>query len=303
MRVPFFTLRLGLLAALLAGAACSSSTGENADSVSGGATDPIVGGRPASDFPESAIIDILSAGGQTVGACSGAVVAPRVVLTAGHCVADVAQWRVRAPFAGNQTSLAKVGITDYVNTGGTVNPDTLDVAVIVLDQAIELDEYPALSSSAVPDGTQMRLLGRIREQGGQVTNTFFVTNTPVAVRDAAGSGFPLHYLTVERIQPGDSGGPNILESSLNGKHVIAGVNSGGGGGTAILARVERMFDEIQQIIAQNGGTGAPGDPGDPGDPGPSCQGLCGGQSPAGCFCDAACAQFGDCCPDKASVCQ
>src|SRR5262249_50860008 len=33
-----------------------------------------------------------------------------------------------------------------------------------------------------------------------------------------------------------------------------------------------------------------------------CVGFCGGQSPAGCFCDAACVQFGDCCPGVQSVC-
>jgi hypothetical protein len=41
--------------------------------------------------------------------------------------------------------------------------------------------------------------------------------------------------------------------------------------------------------------------------GPSCRGdngalFCGSQSPDGCFCDAVCAQFGDCCPDKFEVC-
>ena len=30
--------------------------------------------------------------------------------------------------------------------------------------------------------------------------------------------------------------------------------------------------------------------------------ACGGQSPAGCYCDEACCGFGDCCPDAESVC-
>ncbi len=30
--------------------------------------------------------------------------------------------------------------------------------------------------------------------------------------------------------------------------------------------------------------------------------ACGSQSPDGCFCDAACANFGDCCPDKFELC-
>jgi hypothetical protein len=34
----------------------------------------------------------------------------------------------------------------------------------------------------------------------------------------------------------------------------------------------------------------------------SCQNRCGGQAPAGCFCDSACHDFGDCCGDKIPFC-
>ncbi len=36
--------------------------------------------------------------------------------------------------------------------------------------------------------------------------------------------------------------------------------------------------------------------------GPSCTGSCGGQSPDGCWCDDQCQNYGDCCADKAAVC-
>jgi len=35
----------------------------------------------------------------------------------------------------------------------------------------------------------------------------------------------------------------------------------------------------------------------------SCVGHCGGQAPAGCFCDAACISKGDCCADSCEVCE
>jgi hypothetical protein len=35
---------------------------------------------------------------------------------------------------------------------------------------------------------------------------------------------------------------------------------------------------------------------------PSCTGFCGGKAQTGCWCDATCADFGDCCPDKKQVC-
>ncbi|RMF76585.1 MAG: hypothetical protein D6738_01095 [Acidobacteria bacterium] len=34
----------------------------------------------------------------------------------------------------------------------------------------------------------------------------------------------------------------------------------------------------------------------------SCVGHCGTQAPGGCWCDSACSFYGDCCPDKTSVC-
>ncbi|MEM6292184.1 MAG: glycoside hydrolase family 75 protein [Myxococcota bacterium] len=34
----------------------------------------------------------------------------------------------------------------------------------------------------------------------------------------------------------------------------------------------------------------------------SCEGFCGGMSPAGCYCDADCLDSGDCCPDSELVC-
>lgn len=35
----------------------------------------------------------------------------------------------------------------------------------------------------------------------------------------------------------------------------------------------------------------------------TCQGFCGGQSSAGCYCDSLCSQYGDCCSDYTSWCQ
>src|SRR3954463_13748090 len=58
---------------------------------------PIVGGSTATEFPESALLE-MSQQGVIRAACSGAVIAPRVVLTAGHCVAGFTGWNVRAPF-------------------------------------------------------------------------------------------------------------------------------------------------------------------------------------------------------------
>jgi len=43
-------------------------------------------------------------------------------------------------------------------------------------------------------------------------------------------------------------------------------------------------------------------PSDPEGSDPDCAGWCGGQAPAGCWCDPACVEEGDCCPDRAQTC-
>lgn len=35
----------------------------------------------------------------------------------------------------------------------------------------------------------------------------------------------------------------------------------------------------------------------------TCVGFCNGKAPAGCWCDSSCAEYGDCCPDYAPVCE
>ena len=104
--------------------------------------------------------------------CSGAVIAPRIVLTAGHCVVDASSWTVVAPYASKQSATGSKSWTDYVATGESVNPATLDVAVIILDKPITLSSYPKLASSPSAAGTQAVNVGRIRN--GQASFTGLV---------------------------------------------------------------------------------------------------------------------------------
>ena len=54
---------------------------------------PIVNGTAATAYTEAALINTDTF------ICSGAVIAPRIVLTAGHCVVDASSWTVVAPYA------------------------------------------------------------------------------------------------------------------------------------------------------------------------------------------------------------
>ena len=81
-----------LLTSTVAGVtACSAGAGND-----GSRPANIVGGVRASDHPEAVLVDMDGA------ACSGSLIAPRVVLTAGHCVDGSSVWTITAPYAGGQ---------------------------------------------------------------------------------------------------------------------------------------------------------------------------------------------------------
>lgn len=233
--------------------ACAANTDEPVDdSATAGSEstrEPIVGGTQASGYPESALISLLS-NGQVFAACSGAVIAPQVVLTAGHCVVGANGWTVRAPFAGNQNIGASgAQVYDYTSTAETVDAKHHDVALIYLSKPIALAAYPSIATTKLADGAKVINVGRINN--GVMSSTSLFQSPPIAVSDATKYGFPFDYVAEERIESGDSGGPDFLA----GTHTIVAVNSGGGGGTEVLARVDLLSTWISQQIAAHGGPG------------------------------------------------
>jgi hypothetical protein len=230
-----------LLTALSALFACSSPAGEVATDTS----EAIVGGQRASAYQEAALIDAGSF------ICSGAILAPRVVLTAGHCVFGASSWKVTAPYAGRQTARARKRWTPYVDGGDSVNPNANDVAVLVLDRPIQLASYPILARSPVQAGTRAVNVGRIRD--GRASSTDLYVGRPLVLRPGAAEGWRFAYVSDEVIEEGDSGGP--VYTAAGGARALVAVNSGAGGGTQLLARVDLAYDDIQRVIAESGGPG------------------------------------------------
>ena len=237
--------------------ACTAVTEEPSSEVD----QEIVGGTEARGYEAAALIDI-EVDGTVRSICSGALIAPRVVLTAGHCVVGRAPgFRVGLPYAGNQRvrSSRKGIVYDYVSTGGNVDPNKRDVGLVILDTPATLRRFPKIARAAVDQDTGIVKVGRI--DSGRASNTALFQSRPMRVFLGGRYGYPYSYVSSEVIQPGDSGGPNFI-SGMSDTPTIVAVNSGAGGGTEVLARVDILAAWIDQQVARFGGYAA-GDGGTP----------------------------------------
>ncbi len=260
----------------------------------------IIGGSEASAYPEAALVNMYSNGYQT-SSCSGSVIAPRIVLTAGHCVVGGHDsWKVLAPYAkGGQSAYSHKALTyDWTDNGNTVNPNQHDIGLLVLDSDILLDVYPLIATAAISPGTKVINIGRI--DNGKMSSTKLFVSKPISVSNGSGYGYPYDYAASEIIQSGDSGGPDLLAGPA--PRSIVAVNSGAGGGIELLARVDLLSGWIQQQIDSYGNAAppAPPPPPDPPPPPPTCaHDICSNGGALADGCDACvtqiCAQDSYCC--------
>ena len=262
-RTGLLVSTLGLLSLGLFGCSAAVTAPEERDLESHAEdADAILGGSPATAYPESVLVNMMNYG-QITSACSGSLIAPNVVLTAGHCVHGFDGWQVVAPFAGFQKAQSSKGATyDWKDDSGYVNPDQHDVGLIILDSPIQIDEYPSVADKPVSFGSKVVNIGRI--DNGYFSDSELFVSDPHEVWDGASDGFPYSYGADEVIQSGDSGGPVEIPGAK--PHVIVAVNSGGGGGSEILARVDLVFDWIKLTVESGGSNVTPDDPNDGGDP-------------------------------------
>lgn len=258
-------LGAGCVLTVMAAVACATQSGDGEAS-----SQAIIGGSEARAYEEAALVDI-ERGGVVSGACSGAVIAPRVVLTAGHCIVGGSGWIITTPYAGRQKVRSVSGLTfDYKDNGGTVNPNQHDVGLVVLPTPIRLGAYPTIARAPLAANASLINVGRI--DNGRLSNTSLFASAPLRVVAGDGYGYRFAYVATEVIQPGDSGGPDFLNAP--GRHVVVAVNSGAGGGTEVLARVDLVASWIDSVVDKNGGY-------ETGDAGASDGGAEGGATDAG----------------------
>lgn len=207
----------------------------------------VVGGAAAQpgSWPSVARI-VTDEGGGVLHLCTGTLVAPNVVLTAGHCVVDdggtpipATGFTVETGSVRSDDGSAQQHVVSGVQTHPSFDSRTLraDVALLVLEGSASSPTMPYATDAAAP-GTRAAVAGWGLTAGGStdVPSTLQAATTSVQADDLCGgafSGFDPATMLCAADAPsfaagacnGDSGGPLVVQR--NGGWVQVGVTSWG----------------------------------------------------------------------------
>lgn len=192
-----------------------------------GATSPaggvsiLNGSGCSADRSAIVLLNMRTADGLGLGACSGTVVTPRVVLTAAHCLdADPQAVGIVRVWLGSGAEIEARSFSSY--PGYRFNtPGVYDVGVVVVNDDLPRNPLPILTSRDGRVGETAIIAGWGRDQNNATASLRAGSTTLSAVRN----GFleTLYAPPSSSVCSGDSGGPILLQEG--GSWVIGGITS------------------------------------------------------------------------------
>ncbi|MBX3186225.1 MAG: trypsin-like serine protease [Labilithrix sp.] len=262
----------GVAAGALFVIGCSS--GDASDPI-GTASSPIIKGTASTSDQDAVVLLAMRRGTQLAGTCTGTLVAPNLVLTARHCVAETDRGALCShtgrPVAGGAVGADFAASDIYVYTGidgvrrahdrnaanarGKLlvheNARTLcnaDIAFMVLDRSIQGRIAPIRVKGAAREGELLTSVGWGLTEAGEMPDKRMQRARvqvlgvgPLALDEANNIGVGAsEFVVAESICSGDSGGP-----AFSSKGAVVGVVSRGGGGG------ENPNNEAQNCIGRS----------------------------------------------------
>ncbi len=278
-RTAMMLAALAVLGALILAAATTAAAGDNPK-----ATASVIGGHDATiaQYPSLAYIEGVQA---TSGyACTGTVVAPRVVLTAGHCVEDIESDSIVEPTeiavatgVSNLTKIPRTNISQVVQVLANPNFDPTklqgDAGLLILAAPVSAPPIPLATTAEATlytPGNELTIAGwGIDDRRTEhAPNELQAATVPIAETSRCQKGTRSFYpffdptrqlCTLDTAHSevtachGDSGGP-AMATRPDGSLVEVGVTSLGEGtcnpsSPGVFTRTDQIDSWVQSWIA------------------------------------------------------